>query len=45
MFQELKSAEEEMEYLNSCIPKSEQCGTKWAYKIFGEWQSSRRNKN
>ena len=26
-------------------PKATRCATKWAYKVFGEWQSSRRNKD
>ena len=45
VFREPKNAEEEKDYLDNCIPKATQYVTKWAYKIFGEWQSSRRNKD
>ena len=40
-----KSAEEGSEFLDSSIPKSTQYATKWLEKIFGKWQSSRRNKD
>ena len=45
VFREPKNAKEEKDYLDSCIPKATRYATKWAYKIFGEWQSSRRNKD
>ena len=46
VFREPKNTKEEKDYLpNSCIPKATRYVTKWAYKIFGEWQSSRRNKD
>ena len=31
--------------MDSCIPKDTRYVTKWAYKIFGKCQSSRRNKD
>ena len=31
--------------MDSCVPRVTRYATKWAYKIFGEWQSSRRNKD
>ena len=34
---------EEKDYLDSCIPKATRYTRKWAFNIFGEWQSSRRN--
>lgn len=40
-----KNAKKEKDYLDSCVPGSARYATKWAYKIFGEWQSSRRNKD
>ena len=45
VFQEPNYAKEEKDYLDSCIPKDTRYVTKWAYKMFGEWQSSRRNKD
>ena len=45
VFREPKNAKEDKDYLDSCIPKATRYVTKWAYKIFGEWQSSRRNKD
>ena len=39
VFREPKSFEEEKEYLDSCIPKSMWYATRWAYIIFGKWQS------
>ena len=39
VFREPKSFEEEKEYLDSCIPKSMRYATRWAYIIFGKWQS------
>ena len=41
-----KNTKKEKDYLpDSCIPKATRYVTKWAYKIFGEWQSSGRNKD
>ena len=45
VFREPKNAKEEKDHLDSRIPKATRYVTKWAYKIFGEWQSSKRNKN
>ena len=45
VFREPKNVKEEKDYLDSCIPKATRYATKWAYKVFGEWQSSRRNKD
>ena len=40
-----RSEEEEKEILDECIPKSIRSATKWAYKVFSQWQSERENKN
>ena len=40
-----RSEEEEKEILDECIPKSTGSATKWAYKVFSQWQSERENKN
>ena len=45
MFREPKNAKEQKDYLDSCVPRATRYATKWAYNIFGEWQSSRRNKD
>lgn len=42
VFREPKNAKEEKDYLDSCVPRATQYATKWAYKSFDEWQSSRR---
>ena len=42
VFREPKNAKEEKNYLDSCIPKATRYVKKWTYKIFGEWQSSRK---
>ena len=38
VFQPAKCAEEERRLLEDCIQKSTRDSTKWAYKIFNEWQ-------
>ena len=45
VFREPKNAKEEKDYLDSCVPRATLYATEWAYNIFGEWQSSRRNKD
>ena len=45
VFREPNNVKEEKYYLDSCIPKATRYATKWAYKVFGEWQSSRGNKD
>ena len=45
VFREPKNAKEEKDYLAGCVPRATRYATKWAYKIFGAWQSSRRNKD
>lgn len=46
VFREPKNAKDEKDYLDSCVPRATRYATKWAHKIFfGEWQSSRRNKD
>ena len=39
-----KTEEEERLILDSTVPKLTQHNTKWAVKVFEEWQSSRRDK-
>ena len=39
-----KTEEEERLLLVSTVPKNTQHNTKWAVKVFEEWQSSRRDK-
>ena len=45
-FRPPKTDEEERLLLNNMVPKNTQhtCNTKWAVKVFEEWQSSRRDK-
>ena len=40
----VQTEEEERLLLNSTVPKNTQHNTKWAVKVFEEWQSSRRDK-
>ena len=44
-FRKALSKEEEKNALQESIPKSTRYATKWAVKIFGEWQSGRDNKD
>ena len=44
-FRKALSKEEEQNALQESIPKSTRYATKWAVKIFGEWQSGRDNKD
>ena len=44
-FRKALSKEEEKNALQESIPKSTRYATKWAAKIFGEWQSGRDNKD
>ena len=39
-----KSAVEESEILENDVPRSTRSVSKWAMKIFGEWQAGRTNK-
>ena len=43
-FRPPKTEEEERLLLDSTVPKNTQHNTKWAVKVFEEWQSSRRDK-
>ena len=43
-FRPPKTEEEERLLLDSPVPKNTQHNTKWAVKVFEEWQSSRRDK-
>ena len=43
-FRPPKTEEEERFLLDSTVPKNTQHNTKWAIKVFEEWQSSRRDK-
>ena len=40
-----KSREEEKNTLQESIPKSTRSSTKWAFKVFSEWQIDRANKD
>ena len=44
-FRRPKSAEVEKNTMEECIPKSTRCSTKWAFKLFSEWQIDRINKD
>ncbi|CAB4003470.1 Hypothetical predicted protein [Paramuricea clavata] len=45
-FRPPKSEQEEKQILEECIPpKSTRSSTKWAFKVFSEWQVARVNKN
>ncbi|XP_031573097.1 zinc finger MYM-type protein 4-like [Actinia tenebrosa] len=44
-FRPPKSEEEERTTLEDCIPKSTRSSTKWAFKVFSEWQIYRVNKD
>ena len=44
-FRPPKSEQEEKEILEECIPKSTRSCTKWAFKLFSEWQIARVNKD
>ena len=44
-FRPPKSEQEEKQILEGCIPKSTRSSTKWAFKIFSEWQIARVNKD
>ena len=44
-FRPPKSEQEEKQILDECIPKSARSSTKWAFKIFSEWQIARVNKD
>ena len=44
-FRELKTGDEEKEFLEKCIPKSTRYVTKWSFlNIFTQWQNARPNK-
>ena len=43
-FRDPKSVEEESSWLEETVPKNTRYNTKWAVKIFDEWQKSRGNK-
>ena len=43
-FRPPKTEEEERLLLDSMVPKNTQHNTKWAVKVFEEWQSGRRDK-
>ena len=45
VFRPAKTAEEEKKLLDDAVPKSTRNTTKWAYRIFNEWQLARRNKD
>ena len=45
VFRQTKTAEEEKKLLEDAVPKSARNATKWAYRIFSEWQLARRNKD
>ena len=45
VFRPPKSAEEERRLLEDCFQKLTRDSTKWAYKIFNDWQIGRRNKD
>ena len=38
VFRPAKTAEEEKKLLEGAVPKSTRNATKWAYRIFNEWQ-------
>ena len=40
-----KTEEQEKKDLEDCIPKATRNATKWAFKVFSEWQTSRNNKD
>ena len=44
-FRPPNSEQEEKQILEECIPKSTRSSTKWALKVFSEWQVARVNKN
>ena len=44
VFRAAKTAEEEKKLLEDAVPKSTRNVTKWAYRIFDEWQLARRNR-
>ena len=44
-FRQPKSNDEEWSFLEESVPKNTRYNTKWAIKIFEEWQASRSNKN
>ena len=44
-FRPPKSREEEKNTLQESIPKSTRSSTKWAFKVFSEWQIDRANKD
>jgi hypothetical protein len=45
VFRKPKGVEDEKELLESTIPKSTRDSTKWASKIFHEWQMERQNQD
>ena len=44
-FRPPKTEEEEKKDLEDFIPKATRDATKWAFKVFSEWQISRNNKD
>ena len=44
-FRPPKTEEQEKKDLEDCIPKDTRNATKWAFKVFSEWQMSRNNKD
>ena len=44
-FRPPKTEEHEKKDLEDCIPKATRHGTEWAFKVFSEWQISRKNKD
>lgn len=44
-FRPPKTEEHEQKDLEDCIPKATRHGTERAFKVFSEWQISRKNKD
>lgn len=45
VFRKSKSASEEQAFLQKSVPSSTRYVTKWSFKVFASWQTTRSNKN